>query len=97
METAHVSAMLAVFVKRACSVECFRVARLVGNIDDDVADFDRESEREFNKLLDVQGEKGMDVIVVQKLRDKDNGQDRAGGMEGIGIKELVCVLCTYIR
>ena len=81
--------MLSLFMKRACSIECLRVARLVGNVDHDENEFNRETQREFDKLLAVQGEEGMDVLDVVMLRERCSGQEHAHGMEGIGIDELV--------
>ena len=58
MDSAKVSVMLSLFMKRACSVECFRIARLVGNVDGSEAEFDRQSKQEFDKLLAIQGDVG---------------------------------------
>ena len=94
MASAKVSAMLSLFMKRACSVECFRIARLVGNVDSSEAEFDRQSEMEFGKLLAIQGDAGedSDVLVVEKLRAIEDGEAGAG-MEGITIAEL----CTFFE
>jgi len=93
MDSAKVSAMLSLFMKRACSVECFRIARLVGNVDNKDDEFDRETKREFDELLEIQGDVGeeaeADVLVIETLKQREDG--KAGiGMEGITIKEL-CV------
>jgi hypothetical protein len=92
MDTAKVSAMLSLFMKRACSVECFRIARLVGNVDNSPADFDRETKREFDKLLAIQGDVGeeeeADVLVIEILKQREDSKTQDHGMEGITVKEL---------
>lgn len=88
--------MLALFMRRACSVECLRVARLVGNVDDEEERFNRQTKEEFDKLLSLQGEEGLDVLVVEKLRAKENDLGAQSGMEGIGIGELVGPKMIYI-
>ena len=85
----QVSAMLALFMRRACSVECLRVAHLVGNVDDDADMFNQDTKKQFDKLLSLQGEDDLDVLVVEKLRAKENDNGARSGMEGVGIKELV--------
>ena len=97
MESAKVSAMLSLFMKRACSVECFRIARLVGNVDSSEAEFDRQSKQEFDKLLAIQGDVGdigedSEVLVIEQLKAKEDGEAGAG-MEGITISEL----CTFFE
>ena len=88
MDAAKVASMLALFMRRACSVECQRVARLVGNVDSTPEEFDRQSKSEFSKLLALQGDTGSTTLVVDRLRSM---QDREGtqGMEGITMNELV--------
>jgi hypothetical protein len=75
MNSATFSAMLALFMKRACSVECQRIARLVGNVDDNPEQFAVQTEEEFNKLLKIQGEEDLDTIIVEKLRAKGKESD----------------------
>jgi len=80
-------------MKRACSVECFRIARLVGNVDNKDDEFDRETKREFEELLEIQGDVGeeaeADVLVIETLKQREDSK-AGNGMEGITIKEL-CV------
>ena len=54
IDSAKFSAMLSLFMKRACSLESQRVARLVGNIDDDESSFRLQARQEFDKLLKIQ-------------------------------------------
>ena len=93
MDSAKVSAMLSLFMKRACNVECFRIARLVGNVDNKDDEFDRETKREFDELLEIQGDVGeeaeADVLVIETLKQREDSE-AGNGMEGITIKEL-CV------
>ena len=92
MNSATFSAMLALFMKRACSVECQRIARLVGNVDDNPEQFAVQTEEEFNKLLKIQGEEDLDTIIVEKLRAKgkesDASEHGAAGMDGTNIEQL---------
>ena len=67
------SAMLALFSKRACSVECQRVARLVGNVDNHPEEFAAQTETEYNKLVKMQNDEQLDTIIVEKLRAKGRG------------------------
>jgi hypothetical protein len=67
------SAMLALFSKRACSVECQRVARLVGNVDNHPEEFAAQTETEYNKLVKMQDDEQLDTIIVEKLRAKGRG------------------------
>ena len=90
MDAAKVSAMLSLFMKRACSVECFRVARLVGHVDDDEEEFNRQTQLQFSMLLSLQAEPSSDVIVVENLRARGNDKCHSSGMHGIDIGELVC-------
>ena len=97
MDSAKVSVMLSLFMKRACSVECFRIARLVGNVDGSESEFDRQSKQEFDKLLAIQGDVGdvgeaSEVLVIEQLQAKADGEASAG-MEGITIPEL----CTFFE
>jgi len=101
IEKARFSAMLALFVKLACSVESQRVARLVGNVDDCKDEFERQTKKEFDKLLaiqeeseggrgeeeEVKEEEALDVLIVTKLRAKANA---GHGMDGVKIDDLVC-------
>jgi hypothetical protein len=95
MERARFSAMLALCMKRACSVECQRVARLVGNVDNDAVQFAFQTAEEFNKLLKIQDDEELETISVEKLRAKGRaiGSSEHGlqGMDGINIEQL----CTF--
>jgi len=89
MDGAKFSAMLALFIKRACSVECQRVARLVGNVDDDPEQFVVQTEEEFNKLLKIQDDSELSTIVVEKLRAKSRALNSSEqGMDGTNIEQL---------
>ena len=85
MNDAKFSAMLACFMKLACSVESQRVARLVGNVDNDEEEFLRQTEMEFEKLLEIQGDEETVVLNVQQLRTK---VDADHGMQGVNIEDL---------
>ena len=95
MERARFSAMLALLMKRACSVECQRVARLVGNVDNDAEQFAFQTVEEFNKLLKIQDDEELETISVEKLRAKGRalGSSEHGlqGMDGTNIEQL----CTF--
>jgi hypothetical protein len=84
MNSAKVEAMLALFMRRACSTQTQRVARLVGNTDNDPEEFARQSEIEFRKFLKLQGDDRLEVLVIERLRLVDAGL----GMEGV-LQELV--------
>ena len=85
----QVSSMLALFMKRACSNECARVARLVGAVDGNPDEFDRQTRREFNNLLALQGDcDGLDVLDVSCL-EVQGCMEGTGGIEGITLQELV--------
>jgi hypothetical protein len=88
MDSAKVASMLALFMRRACSVECQRMARLVGNVDSKPEEFDRQTKSEFSELLALQGDTGSTTLMVDRLRSM---QDSEGthGMEGITMNELV--------
>ena len=85
MESAKVEAMLALFLRRGCSGETHRVARLVGNTDNDPEEFNRQTELEFKKLLQLQGDPNLETLVVARLRSVDINH----GFEGITLQELV--------
>ena len=53
IQAAEFQAMMGIFMKLYVSNEMQRFARLVGNVDDDEVEFEREAKREFNKLLVV--------------------------------------------
>ncbi len=95
MESARFSAMLALCMKRACSVECQRVARLVGNVDNDAEQFAVQTAEEFNKLLKIQDDESLQTISVEKLRAKgralDSSEIESQGMDGTNIEQL----CTF--
>ena len=92
MDFAKFSVMLALFMKRACSVECQRVARLVGNVDDDPERFAFQTEEEFNKLLKIQDDAELSKIIVEKLRAKgralNSSEQGPQGMDGTSIEQL---------
>jgi len=105
MEKARFSAMLALFMKLACSVESQRVARLVGNVDDCKDEFERQTKKQFDKLLAIQeeevkegeggevgedSEKVWDMLLVTKLRAKASANH---AMDGVKIEEL----CTFFE
>lgn len=97
MQRAKVSAMLALFMKRACSVECQRVARLVGNVDNDQEQFAVQTQEEFNKLLKIQDDEELDSIDVQKLRAKGRALDSSeNGLQGMDGTHLV-YLCNFFQ
>ena len=89
MDSAKVEAMLALFMRRACSIQMHRVAHLVGNTDSDPEEFDRQSELEFRKLLHLQRDDRLEVLVVERLRLVDGSH----GMEGVSLRELVSHTC----
>ena len=99
MESARFSAMLALCMKRACSVECQRVARLVGNVDNDAEQFAVQTAEEFNKLLKIQDDESLQTISVEKLRAKGRalGSSEHGlqGMDGTNIEHLCTFFATY--
>ena len=90
MQNAQFSAMLSLFMKIACSVESQRVARLVGNVDNNEEEFLRQSQFEFDKLLAIQGEDGKKDIDVAILRSKS---DAVVNMDGLNIEDL----CTFFE
>ena len=90
MQNAEFFAMLSLFMKIACSVESQRIARLVGNVDNNEEEFLRQSQFEFDKLLAMQGEHGKTDIVIEILRSQ---ADTVMDMEGLNIDEL----CTFFE
>ena len=82
-------AMLALFMRRACSLQAHRVARLVGNTDNHPDEFARQSEMEFGKLLQLQGDDRLEVLAIERLRLVDASL----GMEGVTIQDLVSHTC----
>ena len=92
MDNARFSAMLALFTRRACSVECQRIARLVGNVDHDPERFAVQTEEEFNNLVKIQDDAGLSTIIVEKLRAKgralDSSELEPQGMDGTNIEQL---------
>jgi Ca2+-binding EF-hand superfamily protein len=89
MNVAKVEAMLALFLRRSCSAQTHRVARLVGNTDNDTEEFNRQSELEFKKLLQLQGDKSLEVLVVERLRSVQTSH----GFEGVTLKDL----CSFFE
>ena len=95
MDNARLSAMLALFTRRACSVECQRIARLVGHVDHDPALFAVQTEEQFKNLVKIQDNAELSTIVVEKLRAKgralDSSKIEPQGMDGTNIEQL----CTF--
>ena len=73
MDQVKFAAMLACWMKQACSVESQRVARLVGNVDNHPEEFAAQTETEYNKLVKMQNDEQLDTIIVEKLRAKGRG------------------------
>lgn len=95
MDNARFSAMLSLFTRRACSVECQRIARLVGNVDHDPERFAVQTEEEFKNLVKIQDDAELSTIIVEKLRAKgralDSSEIESQGMDGTNIEQL----CTF--
>ena len=95
MDQVKFAAMLACFMKRACSVECQRVARLVGNVDDDPEQFAVQTKEEYIKLVKIQGDEKLETLNVETLRGKgrelDSSEHGHQGMDGTRIEQL----CTF--
>ena len=95
MDNARFSAMLSLFTRRACSVECQRIARLVGNVDHDPAQFAVQTEEQFKNLVKIQDDAEISTIIVEKLRAKGRASDSSEldpqGMDGTNIEQL----CTF--
>jgi hypothetical protein len=95
MDNARFSAMLSLFTRRACSVECQRIARLVGNVDHDPERFAVQTEEEFKNLVKMQDDAEISTIIVEKLRAKGRASDSSEldpqGMDGTNIEQL----CTF--
>jgi len=91
------SAMLACFLKRACSVECQRVARLVGSVDNEPEEFAVQSEKEYIKLVKIQDEEKLETIIVEKLRAKGRGLREVATVrrmfEGLSAQDLEKKVC----
>jgi hypothetical protein len=91
------SAMLACFLKRACSVECQRVARLVGNVDNDPKRFAIQSEEEFKNLVKIEDDEQLETIIVKKLRAKGRGLREVATVrrmfEGLSAQDLEKKVC----
>ena len=54
VEKAQFRALLALFISSSCPIEIQRFARLIGNVVDDDEEFERQSAREFHKLVHLQ-------------------------------------------
>jgi hypothetical protein len=84
-------------MKRSCSVDCQRVARLVGNVDNDPEQFAVQTKEEFNKLLKIQDDEDLDSIDVQKLRARGralgSSENRLQGMDSAHLMHL----CTFFQ
>ena len=97
MDQVKFAAMLACFMKRACSVESQRVARLVGNVDDDPEQFAVQTREEYNKLVKIQGDEELTTLKVETLRGKgresDSSEHGHQGMDGTSIEQL----CTFFQ
>jgi len=93
IQAAEFQAMMGLFMKLYVSIELSRFARLVGNVDDDEVEFERQARNEFNKLLAVQGD-GADELDLEKLGNADAGT-QAIGMEGTSLTSIVKCLGEY--
>ena len=93
IQAAEFQAMMGLFMKLYVSIELARFARLVGNVDDDEVEFEREAKREFNKLLVVQGN-GTDELDLEILESAAAGT-QGMGMEGTSLKSIVKCLEQY--
>jgi hypothetical protein len=99
MDQVKFAAMLACWMKQACSVESQRVARLVGNVDDDPEQFLVQTEEEYNKLVKIQGDEKLKTLKVETLRKRGKGRESDSsehghqGMDGTSIEQL----CTFFQ
>ena len=93
IQAAEFQAMMGIFMKLYVSIELARFARLVGNVDDDEVEFERQARNEFYKLLAVQGD-GADELDLKKLGKAAAGT-QAIGMEGTSLTSIVEGLKTY--
>ncbi len=97
LDHSRFSAMLAFFSKRACSVECQRVARLVGNVDNEPEEFAVQSEKEYIKLVKIQDDEQLETIIVEKLRAKGRGLKEVATVrrmfEGLSEQDLEKKVC----
>jgi hypothetical protein len=88
--------MLALFTRRACSVECQRIARLVGHVDHDPALFAVQTEEQFKNLVKIQDNAELSTIVVEKLRAKSRALNSfEQGMDGTNIEQLCFFFETF--
>ena len=93
IQAAQFQALMGVFMKCYVSNEMQRFARLVGNVDDDEVEFERQVRNEFNKLLAVQGEGTveLDLEMLESAAARAQGM----GMEGTSLKSVVKCLEQY--
>jgi hypothetical protein len=93
IQAAEFQALMGPFMKLYVSIEMQRFARLVGNVDDDEEEFERQARNEFNKLLTVQGD-GSDELSLDKLGSAATGT-QGMGMEGTSLQSIVQFLTAY--
>jgi hypothetical protein len=93
IQAAEFYAMLSLFMKIHTSIEVQRFARLVGNVDGDETEFQRQCERQFKLLLALQGD-GYTSIDLAKLKSAaKDAPDTFVGMHGTTLKGI----CKYLE
>jgi hypothetical protein len=93
IQVAELQAMLGLFIKLWVSIEMQRFARLLGNVDDDEEEFERQALKEFKKLLRLQGD-GSNELDLNKLSSVE-AKTQGMGMEGTSLTGIVRCLRDF--
>jgi hypothetical protein len=93
IQTAEFYAMLSLFMKIHTSIEVQSFARLVGNVDGDEAEFQRQCKRQFKLLLARQGDGNTCIDLARLKPAAEDAPDSFVGMHGTTIKGI----CKYLQ
>jgi hypothetical protein len=101
IQHAEFHAMLSLFIKIYVSIETQRFARLVGNVDGDPKEFERQCKDQYGMLIKLQGSGSTgidddDGIDLMKLdRAAEGGAGTSQGMQGTSLKGIVKCLKEF--
>ena len=85
--------MLSLFIKIHTSIEVQRFARLVGNVDGDGTEFQKQCERQFKLLLSLQGDGNTSIDLAKLKSAAKDAPDTFVGMHGTTLKGI----CKYLE
>ena len=93
MSKANFQALLALYMKQACSIEVQRMARLIGDGETDTEQFNIQCLHQFQNMIKLQG--GGDCIVINKLEGFTGPSSSCPSPEGATANNLCQFFSKY--